>query len=258
MVDDPYQVLGVSRDASQDEIKKAYRRKAKEYHPDLHPNDPNATKKMNEVNEAYDMLTNPEKYAARRAQQPHGQNSGYGSYGGYQQQNRQQGQGQGYNGGYRGTGGWSSDFGGFDFEDLFGFGFGNTGAQATRPTEEPGDSTAIRIVIRDINSGQYQMAISRLSQIPSTGRNGRWYYLSSLANKGLGNTMQAMEQIQRAIQLEPNNAVYRQVYQQLRQSAQSYQQSASGGGFNMEAMDLQRLCMGLCAAQFFCFPCRCI
>ena len=50
MVQDPYKVLGVSPDASQDEIKKAYRRKAKENHPDLHPDDPNATQKMNEIN----------------------------------------------------------------------------------------------------------------------------------------------------------------------------------------------------------------
>ena len=61
MIDDPYKVLGISQGASEDEIKKAYRKKAKEFHPDLHPNDPNADKKMNEVNEAYDMLMNPEK-----------------------------------------------------------------------------------------------------------------------------------------------------------------------------------------------------
>lgn len=250
MVDDPYKVLGISRGASQDEIKKAYRRKAKEYHPDLHPNDPTATKKMNEVNEAYDMLTNPEKYAARRAQSA-GQNGNYGSY-----QQRSQ-QGQGYNS-YRGNGGWSSDFGGFDFdfEDLFGFGFGGTGSQASRPTEMPGDSPAIRAVVQDINNRQYQLAVNRLSQIPSAGRNGRWYYLSSLANKGLGNSMRALEQIQRAIQLEPNNTTYRQVYQQLRQSAQSYQQNASNSGFNMEAMDMHKLCMGLCAANMFCNCCR--
>ena len=56
MIEDPYKVLGVSPDATQDEIKKAYRQMAKKYHPDLHPDDPRATEKMNEVNEAYDML----------------------------------------------------------------------------------------------------------------------------------------------------------------------------------------------------------
>ena len=78
MIDDPHKVLGVSQSASEDEIKKAYRKKAKEYHPDLHPNDPEASRKMNEVNEAYDMLMNPEKYAAKRAQQNRQQNA-YGS-----------------------------------------------------------------------------------------------------------------------------------------------------------------------------------
>ena len=71
MVQDPYSVLGVSKDATEQEIKKAYRQKAKLYHPDFHPDDPEAARKMNEVNEAYDMLTNPDKYAARRAQQQH-------------------------------------------------------------------------------------------------------------------------------------------------------------------------------------------
>lgn len=56
MVNDPYQILGVSRDASEDEIRQAYRRLAKKYHPDLNPGDAQAAQKMNEINEAYDLL----------------------------------------------------------------------------------------------------------------------------------------------------------------------------------------------------------
>ena len=58
-MNDPYSVLGVSRDASAEEIKRAYRRLAKKYHPDLHPGDPEAARKMNEINAAYEQIKNP-------------------------------------------------------------------------------------------------------------------------------------------------------------------------------------------------------
>ena len=80
---DPYQVLGISRDASQEEIKSAYRRLAKKYHPDLNPGDQEAARKMQEVNAAYEQLTNPAK---RNAASDRAQNNtaSYGSqsYGG--------------------------------------------------------------------------------------------------------------------------------------------------------------------------------
>ncbi len=86
MIDDPYKVLGVSPDASDEEIKRAYRRLAKLYHPDRNPGDEAAAKKMQQVNAAYEQIKNPEK-AQQNQRNPYG---GYDQYdpfgfGGYQQ-----------------------------------------------------------------------------------------------------------------------------------------------------------------------------
>jgi molecular chaperone DnaJ len=60
---DPYDVLGVPRDASQDEIKSSYRRLARRYHPDVNPGDPESEEKFKEIGEAYSILSDPEKRA---------------------------------------------------------------------------------------------------------------------------------------------------------------------------------------------------
>lgn len=98
MIQDPYKVLGIGKDASKEEVKKAYRSMAKKYHPDLHPDDPGATERMNEINEAYDMIMNPEKYrnqnqanANNPYNNPHGPHNGPDSNPYNHSENRQEG-----------------------------------------------------------------------------------------------------------------------------------------------------------------------
>lgn len=252
MISDPHAVLGVSKNATQEEIKKAYRQCAKKYHPDLHPNDPEATRKMNEANEAYDMLMNPEKYAAKRAEQERQQQARQNAGGYYSGQSTYGGgyQGNTENGGYGSYGG----YGDFNFEDIFGFGFGGS-AYGMNPQVQQGDSITIQKAVSLINARRYQEAVNILVTVASVSRDARWHYLSALANNGLGNKILATEQMQKAVQLDPNNRMYHQLLQQFRRAGQTYEQNASG--FDMRAMNMQKICMGLCFAQMCCPLCRC-
>lgn len=116
---DYYEVLGISRNASEDEIKKAYRSMAKKYHPDLNPGDKTAEEKFKEVNEAYEVLSD----ATKKARYDQFGHAGVDpSYGG---------------GGY--AGGTTGGFGGFGdmsdiFEGIFG-GFGGFGGTSRRSNQ---------------------------------------------------------------------------------------------------------------------------
>lgn len=119
---DYYKILGIKRDATQEEIKKAYRRLAKKFHPDLNKDDPQAKSRFQEINEANEVLSDPEK---RRR---------YDEYGENWKQSEDFGTGSNSNGNS-----WSYGFGGFGqgdrsengfsdfFEQLFGKGFKNRG-----------------------------------------------------------------------------------------------------------------------------------
>lgn len=96
MAKNPYSVLGVPETATDDEIRIAYRKLAKKYHPDLNPNDPTATQKMNEVNVAYDQIKTAEKRAAYRAEQSQNQYSRPGGQDPFSSNYRPNGYGQSY------------------------------------------------------------------------------------------------------------------------------------------------------------------
>ena len=264
MTKDPYEVLGIDRNASPDEVKKAYRKKARENHPDLNPNDSNAAKRMNEINEAYDRIMNPEKYEAadRRAQAARGQaggsHSGSSGYGGGQSTSSssgtgQQGYGYGNPYGQGGAQGWTV----FDFDDLFGFGgFGSDSGAPIHPEASPRDSATVRSAINDINAGQYNRAVSTLKTVVSTQRDARWHYLVAIANHGAGNTLAAVEHIRKAVQMEPNNQDYLHAQRAFQYSGNAYQQQGTEHGFTMTTVNPMALCVGIwCCGPTLCRMC---
>ena len=209
MVQDPYRVLGVSPDASDEEIKKAYRELTKKYHPDLNPGDESAARKMNDINAAYDQIKSG---AAQQAQ--------YGAQGEAQQQTAY---------GPFGWTGWNA----WDGQQTY---------QQSRPSER-GELTAARSYIRN---GMYREALTALSGVPAGERDGRWYYLSGVANLYLGNRIAATQDAQRAVELDPGNEEYLLLLRQLQSGGDFYQNYSTR---YRSSLLPDRLCMTLCAAN---------
>ena len=212
MISDPYKVLGVSPNATDDEIKQAYRRLAKKYHPDLNPGDQEAARKMREINAAYEQIKDPKKAQSNSGS---GYSGSYGSAGGYEQY------------------------------DPFGFG----GYYRRQSSSGTGDQYQ-RSAYQYIRYGRYQEALNTLQN--SSDRNARWYYLSALANDGLGNQVTALEHMKRAVSMDPSNEEYLRALDQIENGGYTYRrQTGSYGGFEMRGNPCMNLC--LCyAVQLFC------
>ena len=148
---DYYEVLGVGKNASEDEIKRAYRKLAKKYHPDLNPGDKEAEARFKEVNEAYEVLSDSEK------------KNRYDQYG-HAGVDPNFGAGGGEYGDFGGFGG----FGGFGdiFDNIFGGGFGGFGGGSARPRgPQRGDDLQTSIIV-DFNEAVFgtekQIDVTRL------------------------------------------------------------------------------------------------
>ncbi len=153
---DYYEVLGVSKGASEDEIKRAYKKLARKYHPDMNPGDKEAEEKFKEVNEANEVLSDPDKKARYDQFGFAGVDPNYGAGGGY-------------------------GAGGFDFGDLgdifgsfFGGGFGG-GGQRRRNGPQRGESIRMSVSVDFIEAAfgcEKEVTVERSEQCPTCKGNG--------------------------------------------------------------------------------------
>lgn len=224
---DPYSALGISRNASEEEIKKAYKQLSRKYHPDANVNNPNkdqAEEKFKEIQAAYQQIMKE-------------RTGGYGAYGSsYGQEGYQKDNGYGY-----GSAGSYGGFGGFT-------GFGQQ-SQSAGYEEEP----RIRAAGNYIRNGYYREARNALDGVEQPGRNARWYYYSAIAGAGLGNNVAALEHARRAVAMEPDNREYRILLSRFESGESWYTQRQAAYGYPVTGGN--RLCVKLCIANMICNIC---
>ena len=252
MPNDPFAVLGLTSSATEDEIKSAYRKLAKKYHPDLNPGDKVAEEKMREVNDAYTRALQIKKGKPDPAwQDSRASSGGYGNpFGGY---------GNPFGGGYGyGSSGQSrsdnrqGSYGqGNPFEDFgFGFGFnpfyGASGGQQTRFRTRTYASPELQTVQEHILATRYNEAISLLNRIPN--HNADWHALYARADLGLGNRISALDHARAAARLSPQDADYQNLLSIIESGRQTYQQTRNSG-YDFRSLICSNPCLTCCAAN---------
>ncbi len=225
----PYEVLGVGAGATDEEIKKAYRKLSRQYHPDSNVNSPHpelAEERFKEVQQAYNQIMKEKQqgysggYQNGSAQTNGPFGTGYGGYnqGGY----GQSGYGSGYNQGYG--------------QNRYGYGGQGYGAGAGSPE--------MRAAANYINNGHFGEALHVLNGMAMNQRSARWYYFAAAAHQGTGNNVQAMEYARKAVEMEPSNMEYRQFLQNLEFGGTWY--TNMGSAYQRPFTGSAGMCMTLC------------
>ena len=192
----PYDILGVSPSASDEEIKKAYRTLSRKYHPDANvgkPGEKAAEEKFKQIQQAYTQIMKEREQV-------------YSTYG-YQNNNQ--------------TAGGDSD------------------------------TVEMQAAANFINSRRFREALNVLEGIRN--RNAQWYYFSAIANAGLGNNLRAQDMARQAMEMEPNNAQYQMLWQQLQSGRQWYGNMA--GGYGRPQMSMDNICCQILALNMMCGCC---
>lgn len=157
---DYYKILGISKDATQEDIKKAYRKLARKYHPDLNKNNPNAQEKFQEINEANEVLSNPEK---RKRYDEYGENWKYAEE--LEKQKKRQTKEQ--SGTREGTF-WYSDDNTSGFSDFFEELFGNRYRNYNRAMRGKDYESELHLTLRQAAEEQKQILNSNGKNIRIT------------------------------------------------------------------------------------------
>lgn len=192
----PYDILGVSPSATDEEIKKAYRTLSRKYHPDANvgkPGEKAAEEKFKQIQQAYTQIMKERE-------------QGYRTYG-YHNDNR--------------TAGGDSD------------------------------TVEMQAAANFINSRRFGEALNVLEGIQS--RSSQWYYLSAIANAGVGNNIRAQDMARQAMEMEPNNAQYQMLWQQLQSGRQWY--GSMAGGYGRPEMSMDNICCQILALNMMCGCC---